>query len=212
MGCRERRHDAQLEGRRRVPRRARPGNGSGQVATNCVRDPYARVGSMTWRQFRMTKVARLLLVASIIALVAFFVAGCGKEKKTDEQEAFSFTIYPGSRYLAQLTDLWKQARRVLKPNEDVPPIAIYDTDAPVDKVAEFYAQSYGYNKVAPDATNNLSSAKPPAYYRAGDLAGDVAAIVPVTQKIGVKVDVSKAVGKYRAAEIDPKSNRPRVTI
>ena len=56
----------------------------------------------------------------------------------------------------------------------MPPIAIYDTDAPLDKVAEFYAQSYGYNKVAPDATNNLSSAKPPAYYRTGDLAKDVA--------------------------------------
>jgi hypothetical protein len=160
----------------------------------------------------MTKVARLLLAASLIALIAFFVAGCGKEKKTDEQEAFSFTIYPGSRYLAQLTDLWKQARRVIKPNEDVPPIAIYDTDAPIDKVAEFYAQSYGYNKVAPDATNNLRSAKPPAYYREGELAGDVAAIVPVTQKMGVKVDPSKAVGHYRAAEIDPTPNRPRVTI
>src|SRR5882757_3714600 len=67
--------------------------------------------SMTWRQFRMTKVARLLLAASLIAIV---VAGCGKEKKTDEQEAFSFTIYPGSRYLAPLTDLWKQAGRVLR--------------------------------------------------------------------------------------------------
>ena len=157
----------------------------------------------------MVRVSRLLLVAALVALV---VAGCGKEKKEAEPEAFSFTIYPGSRYLAQLTDLWKQAHRVIKPNEDVPPIAIYDTDAPVDKVAEFYAQSYGYNKVAPDATNNLSSAKPPAYYRSGDLARDVAAIIPVTQKMNVKVDLAKAVGTYRAAEIDPKSNRPRVTI
>src|SRR4051812_45573689 len=160
----------------------------------------------------MSRTTRLLLAASLIALIAFFVAGCGKEKKTDEQEAFSFTIYPGSRYLAQLTDLWKQARRVLKPNEDVPPIAIYDTDAPIDKVAEFYAQSYGYNKVAPDATNNLSSAKPPAYYREGELAKDAAAIVPVAQKLNIKLDPSKAVGTYRGAQIDPKPNRPRVTI
>jgi hypothetical protein len=158
----------------------------------------------------MSRTSRLLLVAALVAIVA---AGCGKEKKdASEQEPFSFTIYPGSRYLAKLTDLWKQARKVIKPNEDVPPIAIYDTDAPVDKVAEFYAQAYGYNKVAPDATNNLSSAKPPAYYRTGDLTGDVKAIVPVTDKLGVKVDVSKAVGTYRAAEIDPKTNRPRVTI
>src|SRR5258708_2591892 len=158
---------------------------------------------MRWRQFRMVRVSRLLLVAALVALV---VAGCGKEKKEAEPEAFSFTIYPGSRYLAQLTDLWKQARKVLKPNEDVPPIAIYDTDAPVDKVAEFYAQSYGYNKVAPDATNNLSSAKPPAYYRSGDLAGDVKAIVPVTQKMNVKVDLANAVGTYRPPHTDPKTH------
>lgn len=159
----------------------------------------------------MSRTTRLLLVTALVALV---VAGCGKEKKgdTNEPEAFSFTIYPGSRYLAQLTDLWKQARRILTPNQDIPPIAIYDTDAPVDKVAEFYAQSYGYDKIAPDATNNLSSAKPPAYYRSGELAKDVAGIIPVTQKMNLKVDPSKAVGTYRAAEIDPKPNRPRVTI
>lgn len=160
----------------------------------------------------MSKVSRLLLVTALVALV---VAGCGKEKKNNEPsepEAFSFTIYPGSRYLAQLTDLWKQARKLSAPNDDVPPTAIYDTDAPIDKVAEFYAQSYGYNKVAPDATNNLSSARPPAYYRAGELARDVAAVIPTTQKLNVKVDVSKAVGTYRAAEIDPRPNRPRVTI
>jgi hypothetical protein len=164
----------------------------------------------------MPKVSRFLLATTVVALAvtALTTAGCGKEKKNEstEPEAFSFTIYPGSRYLAQLTDLWKQARKISMPNEDVPPTALYDTDAPIDKVAEFYAQSYGYDKVAPDATNNLSSAKPPAYYRAGELAKDVAAIIPITQKLSVKVDVSKAVGIYRACEIDPKPNRPRVTI
>jgi len=160
----------------------------------------------------MNRVSRLMLVAALVALV---VAGCGKEKKNNqstEPEAFAFTIYPGARYLAPLTDLWKQARKVLVPNDDVPPVAIYDTDAPIDKVAEFYAQSYGYKTVAPDATNNLSSAKPPAYYRSGELAKDVAGIVPVAQKLNLKLDPSKAVGSYRAAEIDPKANRPRVTI
>jgi hypothetical protein len=162
----------------------------------------------------MSGKSRLLIIATLIAILALAVAGCGKEKKTEpsEPEAFSFTIYPGSRYLAQLTDLWKQARKVFKPGDDVPPIAIYDTDAPLDKVAGFYAQSYGYNKVAPDATNNLSSAKPPAFYRSGDLARDVEGIVPVAQKLNLKLDPSKAVGTYRAAEIDPKPNRPRVTI
>ena len=162
----------------------------------------------------MSRTSRLLTITALVALLSLSVAGCGKEKKGDssEPEAFAFTIYPGSRYLAQLTDLWKQARKVMRPSDDVPPIAIYDTDAPVDKVAEFYAQAYGYNKVAPDATNNLSSAKPPAYYRTGELATDVAGIVSVAQKMNLKLDPSKAVGSYRAAEIDPKSNRPRVTI
>jgi hypothetical protein len=160
----------------------------------------------------MSRASRLLLVTALVALV---VTGCGKEKKNkeaSEPEAFSFTIYPGARHLAPLTDLWKRAHKVSRPNEDVPPMEIYDTDAPIDKVAEFYAQSYGYDKVAPDATNNLSSAKPPAYYRAGNLANDVEGIVPLTQKLNVKIDPSKAVGTYRAAEIDPKPNRPRVTI
>jgi hypothetical protein len=159
----------------------------------------------------MSRTSRLLAAVALIALIA---AGCSKEKKNEstEPESFAFTIYPGSRYLAQLTDLWKQAHKVMKPGDDIPPIAIYDTDAPLDKVAEFYAQSYGYNKVAPDATNNLSSAKPPAFYRTGDLATDAAGIVPIAQKLNIKLDPSKAVGTYRAAEIDPKTNRPRVTI
>jgi hypothetical protein len=158
----------------------------------------------------MTRTTRLLAAAALVLLIA---AGCSKEKKTEsEPEAFAFTIYPGSRYLAQLTDLWKQARKVFRPNEDVPPIAIYDTDAPIEKVAEFYAQSYGYNTIAPDATNNISSAKPPAYYRNGNLAQDAAGIVTLAQKLNIKLDPTKAIGPYRAAEIDPKPNRPRVTI
>ena len=162
----------------------------------------------------MSRTSRLLAITALVVLVSLALAGCSKEKKNEsnEPESFAFTIYPGSRYLAQLTDVWKQAHKVMKPGDDIPPIAIYDTDAPLDKVAEFYAQSYGYNKVAPDATNNLSSAKPPAYYRSGDLATDVAGIVPLAQKLNLKLDPSKAVGAYRAAEIDPKTNRPRVTI
>lgn len=159
----------------------------------------------------MRKVSRLLLVASVLTVA---ITGCNGEKKegVSEPATFSFTIYPGSRYLAQLTDVSKQAWHVARPTDEVPPMAIYDTDAPVEKVAEFYAKSYGFNTVAPDATNNLSSAKPPAYYRTGELGPDVKAIAPITEKIKLKVDLTKAVGSYRAAEIDPKANRPRVTI
>jgi hypothetical protein len=160
----------------------------------------------------MLRKTRLLLLALLV--VALAVTGCRKEKEeaSNEPASFTFTIYPGSRYLTQLTELTKQAHKTLKPNEEPPPTAIYDTDAPVDRVAEYYAKSYGYNKVAPDSTNNLSTAKPPAYYRNGDLATDVKAIEPVLQKMNVKADTSKAQGHYRAAEIEPRVNRPRVTI
>src|SRR5438309_8081620 len=63
MGSRERRHDAELETGRRVPRRARPRHGGGEVATDLYRAAYARVDSMTWRQFRMTRSTRLLAAA-----------------------------------------------------------------------------------------------------------------------------------------------------
>ena len=159
----------------------------------------------------MRKVSRLLLFATVLTVA---LTACKGEKKetVSEPATFAFTIYPGSRYLAQLTDVSKQAWHAARPTDEVPPMAIYDTDAPVEKVAEFYAKSYGFSPVAPDATNNLSSAKPPAYYRTGDLATDVKAIAPITEKIKLKVDVAKAVGAYHAAEIDPKANRPRVTI
>ena len=160
----------------------------------------------------MSRAPRAL--AALLLLIAAF-AGCRKEEKTEapkEQPAFTFTVYPGARYLAQLTELDKRAAASAQPNQPPPPIAIYDTDAPLDTVANFYVQSYGYSGIAPDASNNLSAAKPPAYYRSGDLQADVKAIEPVLQKLKQPVDLSKAQGKYRAVEVDSKMNRPRVTI
>jgi hypothetical protein len=101
----------------------------------------------------------------------------------------------------------------MKPNEpDPPPTAIYDVEAPIEEVATFYAKSYGYGDVAPDATNNLSAARPQAYYRTGEMGADVRGIQDLLTKMNVKTDVSKAVGTYKAAEIAPRPNRPRVTV
>jgi hypothetical protein len=153
----------------------------------------------------------LVLVALVVAGTVIW--GCNRENGDNETEAFSFVVYPGSRYLADLTELTKRAHKALVPNQtEVPPTAIYDTDASLEDVANFYAKSYGYATVAPDATNNLSAAKPQAYYRSGDLATDIRAIQPLLQKMGASVDTSKAKGGYRAAEIMPKPNRPRVTV
>ena len=150
---------------------------------------------------------------SAIALIAVAVLiGCTKEKSMQEETTFAFVVYPGAKYLSQLTDLFKQAHKVLKPTEEPPATAVYDTDAPIDDVANYYAQSYGYGKVAADSTNNLSAAKPAAYFRTGDLSGDAKATEEIMKKVGLKPDVSKAVGSYRAAEIEAKPNRPRVTI
>lgn len=154
---------------------------------------------------------KLWSVLALLLIAGTIVVGCNKESGEGETEAFTFVVYPGSRYLPDLNELFKKAQKTVKPNEDVP-TAIYDTDAAVEDVAKFYAKAYGYESVAPDATNNLSAAKPQAFYRNGDLQTDVKPIVPLLQKMGVSTDTSKAQGGYRAAEITPKPNRPRVTI
>lgn len=151
------------------------------------------------------------LLAVLLVLTAIF-AGCKGKEEAAEPEAFSFVVYPGSRYLGQLTETTKNAHRTMSPGSEPPPIAIYDTDAPVEQVAEYYAKEYGYKEVAPDQTNNLSAAKPPAYYRTGDLNADAKAIEELLKKMGMPTDVSKAQGSYRAADLLPRPNRPRVTI
>ena len=156
------------------------------------------------------KPIRILLAALLVAAAMFL--GCKGEDDYSEPEAFSFVVYPGSRYLGQLTETTKAAHKALDPSSEPPPTAIYDTDAPVEQVAEFYAKEYGYNGVAADATNNLSAAKPPAYYRTGDLAGDVKAIAELLKKMNMPTDVTKAQGMYKAADIQPRPNRPRVVV
>src|ERR1051325_10468067 len=108
----------------------------------------------------MKTLSRWMLALIAVAALATLVAGCSHEEDADEAEAFSFVVYPGSRYLAQLTELTKQAHKVLKPSEEPPPVAVYDTDASVEDVANFYAKSYGYPTNAQDATKNHSPANP----------------------------------------------------
>ena len=151
------------------------------------------------------------LLSALLVLTALF-AGCKGKEEFAEPEAFSFVVYPGSRYLGQLTESFKNAHKTLYPGNEPPPIAVYDTDAPVEQVAEFYAKEYGYKEIAPDVTNNLSAAKPPAYYRTGDLQSDAKGIEELLRKMNMPTDVTKAQGQYRAADILPRPNRPRVTI
>jgi hypothetical protein len=148
---------------------------------------------------------------AIVLIAAAALIGCTKEKLT-EQSQFAFVVYPGARYLPQITDLFKQADKIIKPAEEPPPTAVYDTDAPLEDVANYYAKAYNYGKVAPDATNNLSSAKPAAYYRTGDLGADAKGTQEILQKLNLKADVTKAIGAYKAVELEAKPNRPHVTL
>lgn len=155
----------------------------------------------------LSKYTRLLLSALLV--LTAILAGCkGGEDDYAGPEAFSFVIYPGSRYLGQLTEVTKNAHKIMSPGEEPPPTAIYDTDAPVEKVAEYYAKEYGYATIAAAAGEN----KPQAYYRDGDLGMDAKAIEPLIKEMKLPTDVSKASGRYRAAELAPRTNRPRVTI
>ena len=141
-----------------------------------------------------------------------FLPGCHKEKP-QESDTFHFIVYPGSTYLPKLTELKKEAQKIVEPQNPEPdPSVIYDTDAPLETVAEYYVKRYGYGKIAPDPTNNLSSVKPRAYYRNGDLQKDAQAIVPLLQKMKVSCDVTQAQGSYRACDLDAKPNLPRMTI
>jgi hypothetical protein len=152
-----------------------------------------------------------ILLSALLLLTALF-AGCKGKEEFAEPEAFSFVVYPGSRYLGQLTESFKNGHKTLYPANEPPPIAVYDTDAPVEQVAEYYAKEYGYKEVAPDMTNNLSAAKPPAYYRTGDLQADAKGIEELLRKMNMPTDITKAQGSYRAADILPRPNRPRVTV
>lgn len=154
---------------------------------------------------------RAFILAGVLVLLAG-LAGCSKEIDSSEPEAFSFVVYPGSHYLGNITEATRKAHKIIKPAEEPPPVAAYDTDASVEDVASFYAKAYGYATVAPDSTNNLSPVKPNAYFRTGDMAADTKSVEPLLTKLGMKTDVSKAVGTYKAAEIAPRPSRPRVTI
>ena len=154
---------------------------------------------------------RALLKRSLIiaGVVVSLIAGCTKEEEYTEPEAFSFVVYPGARYLGQISEIIKQAHKAGNPNQEPPPVAVYDTDAPVEEVATFYAKAYGYGSVAAQGGGTGS---PSAYYRSGDLAADNRGAADLMKQLGLNTDVTKAVGSYRAAEIQSKPNRPRVTI
>ena len=160
----------------------------------------------------MTIQPRHLLIA-LLALT-LLTPGCGREEEeAADVEAFSFVVFPGARYLGQLSDHTREAHRLIDPRQEAPPVAIYDTEVPLEEVARFYVDQYGYGDIAAEAPTTTGGVAPPkAFYRSGDLASDVQAIEELLKKMQIQTDISKAAGEYRAVEIAPRPNRPRVTI
>jgi hypothetical protein len=155
---------------------------------------------------RTIRTPRLLL--AVLLVLTTFLACKGKEDYA-QPEAFSFVVYPGARYLGQLTDATKAAHKVINPSQEAPPTAIYDTDATVEQVAQYYVKEYGYGEIV---EQKPGAAAVNASWRNGDLSADVKAIEPLLKQMNMTTDVSKAVGTYRAADLAPQPNRPRVTI
>lgn len=160
----------------------------------------------------------LIAVACMLALNA-----CGKKEEVKpltpkeaaevQARAYNFQVFPGAVLLEEVTDLMRRGSLVAQPHlTEPPPTAVYDTDAPLEEVAEFYRKAYGYARIAPNAQNELSSAKPMAYYFTGDVAADLNNLTPVLQKMNLKIDASKATGTYKAAYFAPTPSLPRVSI
>lgn len=156
------------------------------------------------------------------AILAVALLGCQQEKATPLSEyesadvaaaAYNFQVYPGATFLPHITDLLRKAHFAIHPQaKEAPPIAVYETSGTVEEVAGFYAERYGYGPVAPDASNAFSAAPPGAYFTAGDLQKDAQGAKPVMEKMKIASDISKAVGNYRGAHVNPTENFPRVTI
>lgn len=153
---------------------------------------------------------------------ALLLASCGDEDlqpldpfESAELQArmYNFQVYPGARFLEKQTEVLRRAHFVMQPDAvEAPPMAMYETDAPLEEVARWYAEKYGYAEVATDEVNDFSSVKPQAYYTAGELGPDAAAIAPIVEKLGLQLTAQRISGAWRGAHISPTEDLPRVSL
>jgi hypothetical protein len=128
-----------------------------------------------------------------------------------QAKAYNFQVYPGSRFLEQQTDVLRRSHFVLHPEaSDAPPMAMYEADAPIEDVATFYAQKYGYGPLAEKAPPD-GAPQVKAYYTSGDLSESLA-IKPITEKLGMQLKFENLSGPWRGAHIAPRVDMPRVTL
>jgi len=152
-----------------------------------------------------------------------FALGCREEEKLvpmSEYESadlrartYNFQVYPGARFLEHQTELLRKAHFALNPNDKhAPPMAIYDTEAPLANVVKFYTERYETGEPVPNESNGMRAIPPAAYYSRGNLAADAAALKPFLDRLGIASDVSKAEGEWQGANFMAKENLPRVTL
>ena len=157
----------------------------------------------------------------LLAIAACLVAlsSCREEPAVevlDEYEsadlaarAWSFQVYPGATFLPAFTDAYRRSHSILNPDSpEAPPIAVYETDDPVEEVAAFYVDTYGYGTVDHEPDDQ----EDPAYFTTGDLGVDTRNIADLLAELGYEHDLSRIEGEWRGAHIAPTGPYPRVTI
>ena len=154
----------------------------------------------------------------VVAAAVLLAVSCREEKlepvspgeAADVQAtAYNFHVYPGARFLEQHTDVMRRSHFVMNPNAaDAPPMAVYESDAPVDEVGRFYAEKYGYPLAESAGTG---TPKPKAYFTSGDLSESLA-IKPITEKLGMELKFENVAGPWRGVHIAPRIDMPRVTL
>lgn len=165
---------------------------------------------------------RVLRLAAILGLfLVLLLSSCRDEPELevlDEYEsaglaarAWSFQVFPGSEFLPDFTGAYRRSHALLNPESpEPPPIAVYVTDVPVEEVARFYAEKYGYPEVA--ELQAASESGPPAHYTSGDLGTDTRNISGLLTQLGYEHDLSSVGGTWQGAHIEGTGPYPRVTI
>ena len=145
------------------------------------------------------------------ALVAACLAGCRSEPVRVSSyewidpaaEKAPFPVFPGSTVLADQTDLVRRARVLMLPKGvPAPRLIVFDTDAPIDEVAAWFAERHASPEGTPAAVRRV----------AGDLAADETALAPILAKLGHKYTPGVGRGACVSAEIAGGGGRPSVSL
>lgn len=162
------------------------------------------------------------ILATLLVVATVGLAGCRKEpvKVISEYESgelaaqvYNFQVYPGAKFLRKQSELIRKAYYVMNPGAKVAPgMAMYVTDAPLEKVAEYYRKKAGWLSIAPFREVAGSIQTEHAYFHSGDLGVDARGIATLLPKLGITTDLSKVSEPYRAAHIDSNGNLPRFDI